>query len=172
MIILGHIRVCQSKTKSCSHFRQLNITFFVSRGDPETHSAVLDVAIKQRYFLASLAKWGNLFSFFFQKWRGLPAFEIFCSFLYFDISSCFVTRGFILWWGAAEVRPKKPPLFGRWFNNLSPLKTRDRASSAIFSQTRSLLVFPQQVTGDTQQSYHNDGCWEKTINRLLGDKSE
>ena len=87
MIILGHIRVCQSKTKSCSHFRQLNITFFLSRGDPETHSAVLDVAIKQRYFLASLAKWGNLFSFFFQKWRRLPAFEIFGSFLYFDISS-------------------------------------------------------------------------------------
>ena len=87
MIILGHIRVCQSKTKSCSHFRQLGITFFLSRGDQETRSAVLDVAIKQRYFLASLAKWGNLFSFFFQKLRRLPAFEIFGSFLYFDISS-------------------------------------------------------------------------------------
>ena len=90
MIILGHIRVCQSKTKSCSHFRQLSITFFFVKRRPrelKTRSAVLAVAITQRYFLASLAKWGNLFSFFFQKWRGLPAFEIFGSFLYFDISS-------------------------------------------------------------------------------------
>ena len=151
MIILGHIRVCQSKTKSCSHFRQLSIKrnlLFVKRRPRElkTRSAVLDVAITQRHFLASLAKWGNLFSFFFQKWRGLPAFEIFCSFLYFDISSCFVTRCFILWWGAAEVRPKKPPLFGRWFNNLSPV-------------THNNLIIMMAAE-------------KKTNNRLLGNKSE
>ena len=171
MIILGHIRVCQSKTKSCSHFRQLSITFFLSRGDPETRSAVLDVAIKQRYFLASLAKWGNLFSFFFQKWRGLPAFEMFGSFLYFDISSRISCFELLPEASSSDEKllrcASRSLLFLEGGSTTWVLWTRDRASSAIFSQTRSLLVFPQQVTGDTQQSYHNDGCWEKTNNHLL-----
>ena len=98
---------------------------------------------------------GKSFLIFLPEMKGVASLRNFWLFpllwyLIQDILFWVVTRGFILWWEVAEV-----------VQQLESCETRDRASSAIFSQTRSLLVFPQQVTGDTQQSYHNDGCWEK-----------
>ena len=92
MIILGHIRVCQSKTKSCSHFRQLSITFFLSRGDPagqrtEDTLSCSWCSYHTKILSRQIGQMGKSFLIFFQKWRGLPAYEIFGSFLYFDISS-------------------------------------------------------------------------------------
>ena len=129
MIILGHIRVCQSKTKSCSHFRQLSITFFLSRGEPENWRHAQLFLMQPSHKDTFLPVWpnGEIFSHFSSRNEGgcqLSKFWLFPILWYLiqDILFWVVTRGFILWWGAAEVRPKKPPLFGRWFNNLSPVK--------------------------------------------------
>ena len=149
------------------HLKLKHNLLFVKRRPRElkTRSAVLDVAITQRYFLARLAKWGNLFSFSSRNEGGCQLTKFLAlSFTLishpgYPVLSCYQRLHPLMrsCWGA----PQEASSFWKVVQQLESCETRDRASSAIFSQTRSLLVFPQQVTGDTQQSYHNDGCWEK-----------